>query len=130
MGNRTRKQHNQRKRKSTAQPQAPVGLEFPFHEVDDLTVMFGANIPGFDKVIKACPPEFRQYRNRWTHLANSIFFGGADMSAWKWREPALKAKQVRYLKAWLGSFDPRHEDKEAVCGWLLSLMLVEYPGEG
>lgn len=132
MGNRTRKQHNQGKRVKSlgdlvAESKPAPELEFPFHEVDQATMIFGSNIPGYRDVIAAIPEEFKSRRNRWCDLANNIFFRGADTASWKFRQPALKTKQLAYLQTWLGSFEPRHEDKESVCGWLLSLMLEEYP---
>lgn len=138
MGNKTRQHHNvlgkagkhtspsfaallDDKRPSTV-------LEFPFHAVDNLTMMMGVNIPGYKAVIDACPAEFKDYyRNPWCQFAEACFFGGADMRSWKWRSAELKPDQLRYFKTWLGSFEPSHQTKEAVCGWLLSLMLLECP---
>lgn len=136
MGNKTRKKHNKvsRKRiKARAQDanansfaQETATLSFPFYDVDGITMILGADIPGMRAVIDWCPQEFQDDGNRWCRLAQSII-GGANVSGWKFREPALSVRQLRYLKTWLGSWDPRHEDKIAVCGWLLSLMLAEYP---
>lgn len=138
MGNKTRRQHNKSVKRSQHASPAPASMldskrpvtviEFPFHVVDNLTMMFGSNIPGYQAVIDACPPEFKDnYRNQWCALAERIFFGGANMQSWHWRNSALKSEQLRYLKTWLGSFEPQHETKEAVCAWLLSLMLTECP---
>lgn len=132
MGNKTRKLHNLRSRfQHLAEvPAIPATLEFPFHKVDDLTMTFGSSIPGYREVVANIPAEFKDnYRNPWCQFAGKCFFGGADLTAWKWRNPALKRDQLRYLKTWLGSFDPSHETKEAVCGWLLSLMLLEVPAK-
>ena len=31
-------------------------------------------------------------------------------------------QDIRYFKCWLGSYSPKHEAKEAVCGFILSLI--------
>lgn len=132
MGNKTRKQHNTGSKQTSATQQstlrrADIELSFPFYVVDRVTMIFGANIPGYTEVINAVPQEFHNSRNPWCELAEHIFFRGADASNWKFRSPHLKTLQMAYLRTWLGSFDPPHEVKERVCGWLLSLMLTECP---
>lgn len=124
MGNKTRKQHN-----VTVKSQAPETLKFPFHAVDRATMIFGSGIPAYHEVLKACPPEFQAYRNQWNQAANHIFFNGCDKRSLKFRSGSqqVASQQWAYFRTWLGSFEPKHEDKSAVCGWLLSLMLVECP---
>jgi hypothetical protein len=107
-------------------PQYDTPLNFPFVDVDGAAIFLG-DIPNMDEVAKACPDEFRNYRNKWTKLAAHMFFSGYDLRTLKWHNPALKNRQLAYFKCWLSSFAPKHEVKEAVCGWLLSLMLLECP---
>jgi len=104
-------------------------VEFPFVEVTDIDVVFGG-IPNYDSVLEACPQEFYE-SNRFSSIASKWFNIGLDpetdlagyaMSAKSMEEAIMQRK---YVEAWLGSFRPKHQEKIAVTGWLLSLMLVE-----
>lgn len=104
--------------------------KFPFAPVTDVQVVFGG-IPNYDEVLAACPKEFRDF-NPWSDLAEKIFFFGLREDAI--RKIGIKATSQEeadmkwaYFRTWLGSFAPKHQDKVAVCGWLLSLMLAELP---
>src|ERR1035437_8274293 len=104
-------------------------LEFPFVEVDDPAVVFGG-IPNYDAVLQACPPDF--YReNKFGRLASKWFMNeldpATDLAGYEMSADLLEdaVNQRRYVETWLRSYRPRIEDKIAVSGWLLSLMLVE-----
>lgn len=77
---------------------------------------------------EVCPSEFRE-ENSWSDYASKIFFMGADISKWKWREtdPEERKKKLQCFDGLLGSFGISHEGKEAVAGWMLSVMLEEVP---
>lgn len=134
MGNKTRKHHNigevptKRPLAPLAKANAVAGLEFPFIALADLEAALG-DIPNFDKVVQACPAEYKSHYNQWNQAASHIFFNGVHLSELRFKasdKPVMGA-QMQYLRAWLGSFEPSHEVKTAVCGWLLSLMLAECP---
>lgn len=103
-----------------------VALRFPFVEVSQMDTMFGG-IPNMREVIAAVPAEFNRYNNPWCEAASSLFFHGGEVKVTKAANPEQAAAMLRYLKTWMGSFEPRHEEKEAVCGWLLSLMMDKPP---
>ena len=118
------------KQKAVIMPETPFEAPpFPFHPVDDATMIFGSSIPGYGEVIAAVPEEFNENRNPFCEFAEHIFFSGVDWSelAWRSNDPRVRTAQIRYFRAWIGSFEPQHEVKERVCGWLLSLMLTEAP---
>ena len=110
-----------------------VKLEFPFVEVDLFSVAFGG-IPNYEQVVQACPDEFRRgsFRNPWCQVFSHMFFKGVkseelSLFHFKTQDPNIAEAQMLYLRTWMGSYEPRHEVKEAVCGWLLSLMLEDVP---
>ena len=80
------------------------------------------------ELAKLCPPEFNK-DNLWVIYASKIFFGGANITDWKWRsvKDEERQRQMVCLLGLLGSFDLSHEDKEAVAGWILSKILSEVP---
>lgn len=134
MGNKTRKHHNigetptKRPLQTLAKAHQVAGLEFPFVALADLEALLG-DIPNYEKVRAACPPEFMSWNNQWNRVANRWFFKGISFSELKFRtdnKPLIGA-QMQYFRAWLRSYEPPHEVKSAVCGWLLSLMLAECP---
>lgn len=80
------------------------------------------------ELAKACPAEFQQ-DNPWSDYAMNLFFSGGNIANWKWKsgDDVERRRQLACFKALLGTFDLRHEDKEAVAGWMLSEMLTEVP---
>jgi hypothetical protein len=105
-----------------------MSIEFPFVEVTDVDIAFGG-IPNYEEALAACPPEFYS-DNEFSALAQKWFSEGlqpeTDLAGFGIRVEAIEdaVQQRRYVEAWLGSFEPHHQDKIAVSGWLLSLMLV------
>jgi len=53
-------------------------------------------------------------------LFSNLFFKGGKLNFKKNLDPDFKAAAVPYLKAFMGSFEPKHEHKEAICALLLS----------
>ena len=53
-------------------------------------------------------------------LFSKLFFSGGKLNFKKDLDEAFKSKAVPYLKAFMGSFEPRHEEKEAISAMLLS----------
>lgn len=81
------------------------------------------------ELVAQCPQAFFDGNNPWARLASSIFFGGADMKAWAWksRDEEIRKRQRSCLRAALGGFELPHEQKEALCAWMLSEMLAKVP---
>ena len=108
---------------------AHTDLPFPFVRVDALQAALGV-VPNWQEVVKATPAEFRDSCSPWSEAAEHIFFKGGQPAMWPWKPDLTDSTRTtmrQYFKAWLGSFDTRHEDKVAGGGWLLSLMLTEVP---
>lgn len=82
-----------------------------------------------EELARQVPEVFRRAGNPWSELVNSIFFGGADTTSWSWKasDPETRKRQVACLRGALSGFGLSHEEKEAVCGWMLSEMLTEVP---
>jgi hypothetical protein len=80
------------------------------------------------ELVKECPAEFMK-DNKWSSFASKIFFNGAHTENWDWKttDKDEAIKQFICLRGLLGTFGIKHEDKEAVAGWMLSEMLNEIP---
>lgn len=110
-----------------------VALEFPFAPVTKADEVFGG-IPNYDEVLKTCPDEFRHnwQDSPWCDVVEHMFFHGVkpeEQDQFQIRAASQKECDMKmsYFRTWLGSFQPKHEDKIAVCGWLLSLMCTKVP---
>ena len=53
-------------------------------------------------------------------LFSDLFFSGGILNFKPDLDPAFKAKALPYLKTFMGSFEPSHEEKEAISAMLLS----------
>lgn len=100
-------------------------LQFPFIEVSDADAMFGFDNKGnYQNVLKSCPEEFFK-TTYYSELFSKIFFSGMKVSElnFKSSNQVIRNKQLKYLRSIMISYEPKHEDKQAVCSWILSLII-------
>lgn len=57
-------------------------------------------------------------------LFSSLFYTGGKLNFKKGIDENFKNKAWPYCRAFMGSFSPRHEEKEAICAMLMSELLV------
>ena len=90
------------------------------HDVDSIAAVLPGSIVGtLLPPMSEIPEEFRERRSEWCVIAMRLFFSGGRFPQVK---PGIDAdKAGRHLMAVLGSFDPKHEHKEAGAGWLMSM---------
>lgn len=90
------------------------------HDVDEVTAVFPALVVGtLLPPMSEIPEDFRRRRNKWCNVAMKLFYSGGRLPQAKEGVDAMKAR--RHLMAVLGSFEPKHEHKEAGAGWLMSM---------
>ena len=91
-------------------------IEFPI--ICDVDVCFG-NYPTdfFDKVLKNATEN--GVDKKYTSMAESLFFKGGTVPLNKNLDKEYIRNGTRMLKCILGSFNPKHEHKELVCGAIL-----------
>ncbi|WP_058830751.1 hypothetical protein [Paenibacillus polymyxa] len=91
--------------------------------VSDLT--FGGDMKILLPPLDLIPKEFQESRTDWNKLITTWFFQGLSSFDCK-PKPGIDRKQAMgHVKAILGSWEPRHEHKEAACAWLLSKWFEE-----
>ena len=61
----------------------------------------------------------------YNHLFSSLFFRGGELMFKPDLDEGFKSVALPYLKAFMGSFEPKHEEKEAIAAMILSEMVVE-----
>lgn len=57
---------------------------------------------------------------KYNTLFSQLFFSGGTLVFKKGLDEEFMAKAIPYLKAFMKSFAPKHEEKEAVCALILS----------
>lgn len=96
-------------------------------DISDLDVAFPANICGkYLPPYSIVPEEFKRGKTYWNDRMNEWFFKGLNPEMILIPKDGIdKQKALRQLKACLGSFEPKHEHKEAGVAYLMSLFFVK-----
>lgn len=92
----------------------------PVPELSDLDVNFPAKPPLPEW--KDIPEEFKRYSNPFAQIASELFFKGGKLADYGLtpKEGVDIGKATRAIRSCLGSFDPKHEHKEAGVAYMLS----------
>lgn len=97
-------------------------IEFP--EITDVQMALG-DIPEQEKFEKLATEYGFDHtkQNKFIEYAMGIFLCGGKSPVKKEDiSDEYYIKGMRYFKCWLGSFKPKHERKEEVCGFIISLI--------
>jgi hypothetical protein len=95
---------------------------FPVPALDRIDVVFGnaKHLPPYDSI----PDEFKRMRgNKYTDFVSRWFFDGlkeGDLARLTAKPGIDRTQAMAAISAALRSFEPKHEHKEAGCGYLLS----------
>lgn len=94
--------------------------EFDFPEMSGVDMAFGCM--GADPLLleEAKARDFYCGNTPYNELFSKLFFSGGKLNFKTDLPPEFKTKATRYLKSFMGSFEPKHEDKEAISALLLS----------
>ena len=90
-------------------------------EVSQLELAFGGNMAKLLPPYESVPAEFKGHNGKWNNLVSTWFFQGLKNAVWTPKPGIDKDKALRHIKAILGSWEPKHEHKEAGVAYLLSL---------
>ena len=94
--------------------------EFDFPKLSDVDVVFGAVNTDKTLLEEAKRRGFYGGNTRHNSLFSELFFNGGKLDFKNDLDEDFKKKVLPYLKSFMGSFSPRHEDKEAISAMLLS----------
>jgi len=100
--------------------------KFKFPEIKDIGVAFSVQRTIPKLLVEAKNRGFYNGHTPYNALFSALFFSGGKLDFKKDLPEDFKKTATMYLRAFMGSFEPRHEDKEAICAMLLS-ELVEEP---
>lgn len=94
--------------------------------VTDVQLAFPANVLDLMPDYEAIPEDFRRDRGEarpWVKLQRRWFFRGLLGVPIRARDGIDRKQALRHLSAIQGSFEPKHEHKEAAVAYLASLWL-------
>jgi hypothetical protein len=100
------------------------GLKAPYAPVvlSDAEVVFPASVLSIMAPWSEIPKEFHRGRTKWNELQARWFYEGLpEGTNFRPKDGISTDAALRHLKAILGSFQPKHEHKEACVAYLMSL---------
>jgi hypothetical protein len=92
---------------------------YEIKEVDNISMAFGVGALELMPAYKDIPDAFKQH-SFWSDLVAGWFLAGLENLDLKPKDGVNKNLALRHIKAILGSFEPKHEHKEAGIAFLLS----------
>ena len=94
--------------------------EFDFPDLDDVAIAFSTLRTDPKLLAEARDRGFYSGHTKWNKMFSDLFSSGGQLKIKKDLPVEFKTKALKYLKAFMGSFAPKHEEKEAICALLLS----------
>lgn len=93
--------------------------------VDNITLAFPADVRDLMPAYADIPAEFKSDSNKWVKFQQTWFFRGLGGAESDMAEGVDGPTAWRHLKAIQGSFQPKHEHKEAAVAYLASLWFTD-----
>lgn len=93
---------------------------YEFPKVTGLDIAFSTFKTDPELLAEAKARGFYNGRTPYNRLFSTLFFNGGKLNYKADLSAEFKNAAVPYLRAFMGSFEPAHEDKEAICALLLS----------
>ena len=97
--------------------------EFKFPQLTAADSMFSTIKTDQKLLAEAKDRGFYNGNTKYNDLFSNLFFNGGKLNLKKDLSPDFREKALPYLKAFMQSFEPRHEEKEAISALLLSEMV-------
>lgn len=91
-------------------------------ELTDIDIAFPASVKHLMPDYKDIPTEFKSWNNptKWNKFVSTWFALGVKNVKYKPKVGVDQTKALRHVKAIMGSWEPKHEHKEAAVAYLLS----------
>lgn len=95
-------------------------LDLKPQKVTDLDIAFPADVMHLMPPYMDIPAKFRHGRTEWNQFMSDWFYHGiTSISKLEPKEGIDKKEAFRHIKCIMGSFQPKHEHKEASVAYLL-----------
>lgn len=93
---------------------------FKFPELNGIDLAFSTLKTDKTLLEEAKERGFYNGRGEYNTLFSKLFFSGGQITFKENLDPDFKTKAWTYTRAFMRSFEPKHEEKEAICAMLLS----------
>lgn len=93
---------------------------FKFPTVTGLDIAFSTQRTIPDLLAEAKERGFYNGHTPYNNLFSELFFAGGKLNFKKDLPEEFRRAAMLYMKSFMGSFEPKHEEKEAICAMLLS----------
>lgn len=97
-------------------------------QIDDVSLAFPASVKDLMPAYTEIPAESRRQSNPWVKWQQEWFFSGLKRYPVP-KEGIDRKAAMRHLNTIQGSFEPKHEHKEAAVAYLASLWFTSPDGE-
>ena len=97
---------------------------FDFPKLSGLDMAFSTIKTDPKLLAEAKERGFYDGHTEYNSLFSNLFFSGGKVEFKPDVDPEFKAKAWPYCRGFMTSYDPSHEDKEAICAMLMSELLV------
>lgn len=94
--------------------------KFNFPKLDTADMMFPVIETDKSLLAEARQRGFLDGNTEYNSLFSRLFFKGGQVVFKENLDEQFKKNAWQYLRAFMGSFEPKHEHKEAICALLLS----------
>ena len=98
--------------------------KFKFPNVNDVDVAFSTRRTDPKLLAEAKERGFYDGNTEYNDLFSNLFFSGGEVEFKKNIDEEFKSKAWPYLRSFMSSFEPKHEEKEAICAMLMSELLI------
>jgi hypothetical protein len=97
---------------------------FDFPEIKEVDLVFSTTETDPDLLVEARERGFYNGDTPYNKLFSKLFFNGGKVAFQEGVDKDFKAKAWPYLKSLMASFEPKHEEKEAISALIMSELLV------
>ncbi len=97
--------------------------KFKFPEVNGLDMAFSTFKTDKALLAEAKERGFYDGHTPYNDLFSKLFFGGGKIKFKEGIDAEFKSNAWKYCRSFMGSFEPKHEEKEAICAMLMSELL-------
>lgn len=94
--------------------------KFDFPKFDAVSIAFPVLETDKDLLDEAIKRGFYNGNTPYNSLFSRLFFSGGSLNFKKDINSEFKKRATLYLKTLMGSYAPKHQEKEAICAMLLS----------
>ena len=97
--------------------------EFNFSELTEKNLLLGSFKTEKSLLAEAKERGFYNGNTKYNKLFSNLFYEDGKVVFKKGIDASFSASAWRYCRHFMGSWDPKHEDKEAICALIMSEIL-------